>query len=162
MVEKVPSLKGGGAYWFTDLTTPDDLLILPVLTSLSFLATVEVLHYCRCNSSVLSIIFLRYYWFLFQLNMQDGMEGNPMAKSMKKFSRFFGVMFVPFTIGFPKVCNYELLRILSINFLFCWLHLQWALLGHKTLKLLYKKFSIRAQKYFNKGKLSFWVLPPKH
>ncbi|KAG2550670.1 mitochondrial inner membrane protein OXA1-like [Panicum virgatum] len=77
MVEKVPSLKGGGAYWFTDLTTPDDLLILPVLTSLSFLATVE-------------------------LNMQDGMEGNPMAKSMKKFSRFFGVMFVPFTIGFPK------------------------------------------------------------
>jgi len=37
-----------------------------------------------------------------ELNMQDGMEGNPMAKSMKKFSRFFGVMFVPFTIGFPK------------------------------------------------------------
>jgi len=62
--------------------------------------------------------------FLFQLNMQDGMEGNPIAKSMKKFSRFFGVMFVPFTIGFPKVCNYELLRIFNINFLFCLLHLQ--------------------------------------
>ncbi|WVZ55163.1 hypothetical protein U9M48_005862 [Paspalum notatum var. saurae] len=77
MVEKVPSLKGGGAYWFTDLTTPDSLFILPVLTSLTFLATVE-------------------------LHMQDGMEGNPMAKTMKKFSRFFGVMFVPFTIGFPK------------------------------------------------------------
>ncbi|KAJ1299114.1 hypothetical protein BS78_01G506600 [Paspalum vaginatum] len=77
MVEKVPSLKGGGAYWFTDLTTPDSLFILPVLTSLTFLATVE-------------------------LNMQDGMEGNPMAKTMKKFSRFFGVMFVPCTIGFPK------------------------------------------------------------
>jgi len=59
-----------------------------------------------------------------ELNMQDGMEGNPMAKSMKKFSRFFGVMFVPFTIGFPKVCNYELLRIFNINFLFCLLHLQ--------------------------------------
>nr|CAB3497282.1 unnamed protein product [Digitaria exilis] len=42
MVEKVPSLKGGGAYWFTDLTTPDDFFILPVLTSLSFLAIVEV------------------------------------------------------------------------------------------------------------------------
>ncbi|KAF8780385.1 hypothetical protein HU200_001497 [Digitaria exilis] len=77
MVEKVPSLKGGGAYWFTDLTTPDDFFILPVLTSLSFLATVE-------------------------LNMQDGMEGNPMAKTMKKVSRFFGVMFVPLSIGFPK------------------------------------------------------------
>jgi YidC/Oxa1 family membrane protein insertase len=42
MVEKVPSLKGGGAYWFTDLTTPDEYIILPVLTSLTFLATVEV------------------------------------------------------------------------------------------------------------------------
>ncbi|RLN43359.1 mitochondrial inner membrane protein OXA1-like [Panicum miliaceum] len=40
--------------------------------------------------------------FFFALNMQDGMEGSPMAKSMKKFSRLFGVMFVPFTIGFPK------------------------------------------------------------
>ncbi|CAD6209250.1 unnamed protein product [Miscanthus lutarioriparius] len=77
MVEKVPSMKGGGLYWFTDLTTPDNFFILPVLTSLTFLATVE-------------------------LNMQDGMEGNPMAKTMKKVSRFFGVMFVPFTIGFPK------------------------------------------------------------
>jgi YidC/Oxa1 family membrane protein insertase len=42
MVEKVPSLKGGGAYWFTDLTTPDELYILPVLTAATFLATVEV------------------------------------------------------------------------------------------------------------------------
>ncbi|CAN6285958.1 unnamed protein product [Urochloa humidicola] len=77
MVEKVASLKGGGAYWFTDLTTPDDFFILPVLTSLTFLVTVE-------------------------LNMQDGMEGNPMAKTMKTYSRFFGLMMVPFTIGFPK------------------------------------------------------------
>jgi len=99
MVKKVPSLKGGGAYWFTDLTTPDDLFILPVLASLSFLATAE-------------------------LDMQDGREGNPTAKSLKKFSRFYAVMFVPCTIGFPKVCNYELLRILSINFLFCLLRLQ--------------------------------------
>jgi YidC/Oxa1 family membrane protein insertase len=42
MVEKVPSFKGGGIYWFTDLTTPDELLILPMLTSLTFLVTVEV------------------------------------------------------------------------------------------------------------------------
>ena len=59
MVEKVPSLKGGGAYWFTDLTTPDDLLILPVLTSLSFLATVEVLHYA-------AVIQVFYLLFCFQ------------------------------------------------------------------------------------------------
>lgn len=37
--------------------------------------------------------------------MQDGMEGNPMAETIKKVSRFFGVMFVPLTLGFPKVCN---------------------------------------------------------
>uniref|UniRef100_A0A452YNB6 Membrane insertase YidC/Oxa/ALB C-terminal domain-containing protein n=1 Tax=Aegilops tauschii subsp. strangulata TaxID=200361 RepID=A0A452YNB6_AEGTS len=42
MVEKVPSMKGGGVFWFTDLTTPDPLYILPVLTSLTFLATVEL------------------------------------------------------------------------------------------------------------------------
>lgn len=59
MVEKVPSLKGGGAFSFTDLTTPDALYILPVLTALIFLATVEVcilsgaivvsVHHCANN-----------------------------------------------------------------------------------------------------------------
>lgn len=42
MAEKVPSFKGGGALWFTDLTTPDPQYILPALTALTFLATVEV------------------------------------------------------------------------------------------------------------------------
>lgn len=42
MAEKVPSFKSGGAYWFVDLTTPDPLYILPVLTGLTFLITVEV------------------------------------------------------------------------------------------------------------------------
>ncbi|KAG8073165.1 hypothetical protein GUJ93_ZPchr0006g41426 [Zizania palustris] len=78
MVEKVSSFKGGGIYWFIDLTTPDELFILPVLTSLSFLVTVE-------------------------LNMQDGMEGNPMLNTMKKFSRVMAVMTIPFTMSFPKV-----------------------------------------------------------
>ncbi|KAJ1693446.1 hypothetical protein LUZ63_010144 [Rhynchospora breviuscula] len=77
MVEKVPSLKGGGTLWFTDLTTPDPMYILPVLTSLAFLVTVE-------------------------LNMQEGMEGNPMAKTMKKFSRVLALLTVPFTASFPK------------------------------------------------------------
>lgn len=42
MAEKVPSFKHGGAYWFTDLTTPDALYVFPVLAALSFLITVEV------------------------------------------------------------------------------------------------------------------------
>ncbi|KAL2902777.1 Mitochondrial inner membrane protein OXA1 [Bienertia sinuspersici] len=77
MAEKVPSFKDGGAFWFTDLTTPDALYIFPVLTALSFLITVE-------------------------FNMQEGMEGNPVAGTMKKFSRGLAVVTVPFTMSFPK------------------------------------------------------------
>lgn len=42
MVEKVPSFKEGGAFWFMDLTTPDSMYILPVITALTFWITVEV------------------------------------------------------------------------------------------------------------------------
>ncbi|KAJ8616313.1 hypothetical protein MRB53_035685 [Persea americana] len=77
MVEKVPSLKGGGVFWFSDLTTPDSLYLLPVLTSLTFLLTVE-------------------------LNMQDGLEGNPVAGTMKKFSRILAFVAIPVTMNFPK------------------------------------------------------------
>ncbi|XP_048532025.1 mitochondrial inner membrane protein OXA1-like [Triticum urartu] len=42
MVEKVPSLKGGGALWFPDLTTPDALCIFPMITSLFIMLRFEV------------------------------------------------------------------------------------------------------------------------
>ncbi|CAM0956437.1 unnamed protein product [Alopecurus aequalis] len=42
MVEKVPSLKGGGAFWFTDLTTPDALCIFPMITSLFIMLPLEL------------------------------------------------------------------------------------------------------------------------
>lgn len=42
MADNVPSLKHGGAFWFTDLTTPDSMYIFPVLTALTFWITVEV------------------------------------------------------------------------------------------------------------------------
>lgn len=77
MVEKVPSFKNGGAFWFTDLTTPDSMYILPVLTALTFLLNVE-------------------------FNVQEGMEGNPVAGTMKKFSRGLAVLTVPFTMSFPQ------------------------------------------------------------
>jgi hypothetical protein len=64
MVEKVPSLKGGGLSWFTDLTTPDPFYILPVLTGLTFLATVEV---CNFSSvivvSVCTSIIVHVTWY---------------------------------------------------------------------------------------------------
>ncbi|KAG4128849.1 hypothetical protein ERO13_D09G043600v2 [Gossypium hirsutum] len=42
MVEKMESFKFVGAYWFTDLSTPDSLYIFPVMTVLTFLLTVEI------------------------------------------------------------------------------------------------------------------------
>ncbi|CAI0441150.1 unnamed protein product [Linum tenue] len=42
MAEKVPSFKNGGAYWFTDLTTPDSMYLLPFLIGLGYLTSVEV------------------------------------------------------------------------------------------------------------------------
>ncbi|KAL4347731.1 hypothetical protein GQ457_17G021770 [Hibiscus cannabinus] len=77
MAEKMPSFKNGGAYWFTDLSTPDSLYIFPALTALTFFITVE------CN-------------------MQEGMEGNPAAKTMKNVSRVLAALTVPFTMSFPK------------------------------------------------------------
>ncbi|RLN16287.1 mitochondrial inner membrane protein OXA1-like [Panicum miliaceum] len=77
MVEKVPSMKGGGALWFTDLTTPDSLYLLPVVTGLTAFATVE-------------------------FNLQQGMEGNPMTGKMKNVARGMAFLTVPFTMHFAK------------------------------------------------------------
>ncbi|XVF10421.1 hypothetical protein REPUB_Repub07fG0181400 [Reevesia pubescens] len=77
MAEKMPSFKCGGAFWFMDLSAPDSLYIFPVLTALTFLITVE------CN-------------------MQEGMEGNPAAATMKNVSRVLAALTIPFTMSFPK------------------------------------------------------------
>lgn len=77
MVDNVPSLKTGGAFWFTDLTTPDAMMILPVLTALTFWITVE-------------------------LNAQEGLEGNPAGKTIKNVSRGFAALTIPLTASFPK------------------------------------------------------------
>lgn len=39
----VESLQTGGLWWFTDLTVPDQFYLLPVLTSLTLWATIEVI-----------------------------------------------------------------------------------------------------------------------
>nr|GEX65646.1 mitochondrial inner membrane protein OXA1-like [Tanacetum cinerariifolium] len=78
MVEKVPSFTTGGASWFLDLTTADAFYFLPCLTAFSFWITVE-------------------------LNMQEGLEGNPAAKTMKNVSRGFAALTVPLTASFPKL-----------------------------------------------------------
>ncbi|KAL9228996.1 hypothetical protein vseg_004515 [Gypsophila vaccaria] len=93
MVEKVPSFKTGGALWFTDLTTPDSLCVFPLLASLSFLITVE------CN-------------------VQEGLEGNPMAGTMKNFSRLIAILAIPLTMGFPKAlfCYWITSNLFSLSY----------------------------------------------
>jgi len=42
MCTSMPELKTGGALWFTDLTLPDETGVLPVISALSWLATIEL------------------------------------------------------------------------------------------------------------------------
>ncbi|XP_061997481.1 mitochondrial inner membrane protein OXA1-like [Rosa rugosa] len=93
MAEKVPSFQNGGALWFTDLTTPDSMLILPILTAMTFWITVE------CN-------------------MQEGLEGNPVAQTMKTYSRILAVIAVPVMMSFPKAlfCYWLTSNIFSLTY----------------------------------------------
>ncbi|KAH9296596.1 hypothetical protein KI387_040184, partial [Taxus chinensis] len=93
MAQNVPSFKEGGALWFHDLSTPDSLYLFPAMAALSFLATVE-------------------------LNMQEGLEGNPMANKMKMFSRLFALITVPVTMNFPKAifCYWVTSNLFSLTY----------------------------------------------
>lgn len=48
----VESLKTGGILWFEDLTVPDQFYALPIITSLTLWATVEVLSVCLKNNQL--------------------------------------------------------------------------------------------------------------
>lgn len=76
----MPSFKDGGAYWFVDLTTPDALYILPVLTALTFLITVEVtiifsepfisVHFVHWQSEFLTWMFVQPQFYVMNLSCQ--------------------------------------------------------------------------------------------
>lgn len=46
-----------------------------------------------------------------QSNMQEGLEGNPVAGTMKNVSRGLAVLTVPFTMSFPKVISLPLVAL---------------------------------------------------
>ncbi|KAF8940895.1 Mitochondrial inner membrane protein oxa1l [Dissophora ornata] len=71
----VPQFKDGGALWFTDLTIADPTYVLPVASSLGFLAIME-------------------------LGSEAGGVAQP--KAMKNFMRFMAVAMVPLTMHFPS------------------------------------------------------------
>ncbi|XP_047971867.1 mitochondrial inner membrane protein OXA1-like isoform X2 [Salvia hispanica] len=77
MVEKVQSFQQGGAFWFTDLTTPDTMYIFPVLSALTF-------------------------WIMLECNAQEGLQANPAAKTIKNVLGVFAALMVPLTASFSK------------------------------------------------------------
>jgi len=72
----VPQFKEGGISWFTDLTVADPTYVLPVASSLGFLAIME-------------------------LGSEAGGVAQP--KAMKNFMRVMAVAMVPLTMNFPSV-----------------------------------------------------------
>ncbi|XP_051183663.1 mitochondrial inner membrane protein OXA1-like [Lolium perenne] len=74
MIEKVPSFKEGGAFWFTDLTTPDELYILPVLISMAFAAD--------------------------EINIKA--SRSPIRQNIKIANRVLAVSIVPLSMSFCK------------------------------------------------------------
>lgn len=74
----IESLRSGGLFWFTDLTVPDQYYLMPVITSLTLLATIEL----GTDSAKLSA-----------QNMQ----------TMKYVLRALPFIIFPFTINFPGV-----------------------------------------------------------
>ncbi|KAF9942376.1 Mitochondrial inner membrane protein oxa1l [Modicella reniformis] len=71
----VPQLKEGGMLWFTDLTVADPTYVLPVASSLGFLAIME---------------------------LGTELGGVSQPKAMKNFMRFMAVAMVPLTMSFPS------------------------------------------------------------
>lgn len=71
----VQSLQNGGIMWFTDLTVPDPLYVLPFITMSTLLATIEV--------------------------GVDGVKAGQLGKNMKYILRAMPFVFFPFIIKFP-------------------------------------------------------------
>ncbi|XP_028158136.1 mitochondrial inner membrane protein OXA1L [Ostrinia nubilalis] len=72
----VESLSTGGLWWFTDLTVPDQFFLLPLLTSATMWATIE-------------------------LGVDGGRLDAQNMQMMKYFLRALPVIMIPFTINFP-------------------------------------------------------------
>ncbi|XP_022190718.2 mitochondrial inner membrane protein OXA1L [Nilaparvata lugens] len=85
----IDSLHTGGALWFVDLTVPDPLYLLPLATSLTLLATVEV-------------------------GLDNGMNANQMPVYFKYIFRALPVIMFPVTINFEGII---LVYWLSTNFI---------------------------------------------
>ncbi|RZF32604.1 hypothetical protein LSTR_LSTR011051 [Laodelphax striatellus] len=75
----VKSLHEGGLFWFTDLTVPDQYYVMPILTCVTLLATIEI--------------------------GSEGKITGPNQHLMKIFLRGIPVVLFPFIMNFPGVLH---------------------------------------------------------
>jgi YidC/Oxa1 family membrane protein insertase len=57
--------------------------------------------------------------------MQEGLEGNPVAGTMKNISRGLAILTVPFTMNFPKVILHHLVALDIIFYKLRFVHFQY-------------------------------------
>ncbi|KAM3316634.1 hypothetical protein ACQJBY_034649 [Aegilops geniculata] len=104
MIENVPSLEGGGAYWFTDLTTPDELYILPVLTSMTVAADEVCILSKELKMSCLLCIVEKLN-LSSQLNVKARIQGQPILVQQvgKNLYRALAFLIIPLSMSICKV-----------------------------------------------------------
>lgn len=95
----VESMKEGGLFWFTDLTICDPYYILPVLTSITVWATIEVTTSCK-TSSVYIYYSKRYFFQLGTDSARLTAQGSPL---LIYFFRAIPLIMFPITMNFSGV-----------------------------------------------------------
>jgi YidC/Oxa1 family membrane protein insertase len=79
LANTVPSFHHGGLLWFTDLAAADPYFLFPALTSLTFLATLEL--------------------------GSDGISTDTQGVIVRNLMRFMGIAMIPLTSGFPMAVH---------------------------------------------------------
>lgn len=93
----VESMMHGGLWWFTDLTVPDQFFILPLITSATMWATIEV-------------------------GVDGGRLDAQNMQLMRYFLRAIPIVMIPFTINFPGAilvywCSTNFISLVQVSFL---------------------------------------------
>ncbi|CAH0718264.1 unnamed protein product, partial [Brenthis ino] len=93
----VESMMHGGLWWFTDLTVPDQFFILPLITSATMWATIEV-------------------------GVDGGRLDAQNMQLMRYFLRAIPLVMIPFTINFPGAilvywCSTNFISLAQVSFL---------------------------------------------
>lgn len=93
----VDSMTTGGLFWFTDLTVPDQFFLLPLITSATMYATIE-------------------------LGTDGGRLDAQNMQMMKYFLRALPLIMIPFTINFPGAilvywCSSNFISLMQVGFL---------------------------------------------